>query len=72
VIEAFALRRFRVVSHSAPDGDVVDPAGALAASFAVTGGALVLLRPDGYVGAISDGANSSAMAWLLRLVGAGA
>ena len=49
--------------------DVVDGDGALASTFGVEGSALVLLRPDGYIGAISDAGDISVIESYLALVG---
>lgn len=53
-VELPSLRTLRVVSHpSAPD-EIADTAGYLRAAYAATDRTLVLLRPDGHIGAISD------------------
>lgn len=41
-------------SDTSANNEIVDPDGRLAAAFAVADGALVLLRPDGFIGALSD------------------
>jgi 2-polyprenyl-6-methoxyphenol hydroxylase-like FAD-dependent oxidoreductase len=55
------LRAFHVVESAVQPGDVVDTAGHLAAAFDVHDGALVLLRPDGYVGVLSDAGDPDAV-----------
>jgi hypothetical protein len=58
-----------VVDGPAGIGEVGDPEGGLATAFGVSRGALVLLRPDGYIGAIADGADASPVTGLLATVG---
>ena len=56
------LRTLHVVDHPTGPDDVTDTAGHLAAAYAATDRTLVLLRPDGYVGMISDGGDADAVA----------
>jgi hypothetical protein len=46
---------------------VADPDGALARTLGVEGDALVLLRPDGYLGAISDAGDAATIEGLLEV-----
>ena len=48
------LRVLQVVEEPAREGDIADPAGNLATAYGALEKTLVLIRPDGYVGLISD------------------
>ena len=49
-----ALRILHIVEEPTGSGDVADTEGRLAAAYGATDRTLVLIRPDGYVGLISD------------------
>jgi 2-polyprenyl-6-methoxyphenol hydroxylase-like FAD-dependent oxidoreductase len=55
------LQTLRVVGQPAAPGDIADTAGYLASAYAATDRTLVLIRPDGYVGLISDAGDVSAV-----------
>jgi hypothetical protein len=63
------VRTFHVGHGAASEGGIDDD-GRLAAAFGVTGDALVLLRPDGYIGAISDTGDGTVVARALAVAGA--
>lgn len=48
------VRTLRVVAEPSAPGELVDTAGHLARSYGATDATLVLIRPDGYIGVISD------------------
>ena len=48
------LRMLHVVGQPVTPDDLTDSAGHLARAYDATGRTLVLIRPDGYVGLISD------------------
>ncbi|WP_409185704.1 FAD-dependent oxidoreductase [Amycolatopsis sp. VS8301801F10] len=56
-----AVRTFHVVAQPAADDEIADSAGHLARAYAPTDRTLILLRPDGYVGLISDAGDFSAV-----------
>ncbi len=56
-----AARVLRVVSEPVGDDEIADAAGALAAAYDPTDRTLVLIRPDGYVGLISDAGDLEAV-----------
>ena len=53
-VSPFALRTLHIVGHPAGTEDIADTEGHLADAYAPTGHTLVLIRPDGYIGLISD------------------
>ncbi|MGW7534452.1 FAD-dependent oxidoreductase [Amycolatopsis sp. NPDC054798] len=55
------VRTFHVVARPSADDEVADSAGHLARAYSATDRTLVLLRPDGYVGLISDAGDFSAV-----------
>ncbi|UOX92917.1 FAD-dependent oxidoreductase [Amycolatopsis sp. FBCC-B4732] len=55
------LTTYRVVARPAGAGELADTAGHLAAAYGATGSTLVLIRPDGYVGLISDAGDGEAV-----------
>jgi len=55
------LRILQVVGQPAAPGHVADTAGTLAAAYGATARTLVLIRPDGYIGLISDDGHVSAV-----------
>ena len=62
-----SARIVRVVTGSTgraevTDSEVTDPEGTLAAAFEVRPGAIVVLRPDGYIGAIADDGDARTVA----------
>ncbi|WP_370961737.1 FAD-dependent oxidoreductase [Amycolatopsis sp. cg9] len=54
-------RTFRVVERPAGAGEIADTAGHLAAAYGATDRTLVLIRPDGHVGLISDTGDGEAV-----------
>jgi hypothetical protein len=52
-------------------GDLVDAAGHLRDAYGLVSGDWVLVRPDGYVGAIVSSGETAALATYLRNVGLG-
>lgn len=56
------LRTLRVVHHPAGAEDLADTDGHLARAYGASGRTLVLIRPDGYVGLISDAGDVTAVA----------
>ena len=56
------LQTLPVVAQPAAPGEVADTAGYLARAYAATGRTLVLIRPDGYIGLISDAGDPAAVA----------
>ena len=62
------LRALRVVGQPAGPGDLADSAGHLARAYGATERTLVLIRPDGYVGLISDAGDASAVSGYLAAV----
>jgi hypothetical protein len=70
---ALGVRSVRVVAQSegaAAGGavDVVDSSRQLAAAYGATDGTLVLIRPDGYIGLISDAGDASSVSDYLAAV----
>ncbi|MYW96509.1 FAD-dependent oxidoreductase [Amycolatopsis rubida] len=55
------VRTFHVVPEPAADDEIADSAGHLARAYSPADRTLVLLRPDGYVGLISDAGDFSAV-----------
>ncbi|MFD2474561.1 FAD-dependent oxidoreductase [Amycolatopsis silviterrae] len=55
------LRAFHVVAHPAADDEIADSGKHLTRAYSPTDRTLVLLRPDGYVGLISDAGDLSAV-----------
>jgi len=55
------LRTLHVVEHLAGPDDIADTEGQLACAYGATDRTLVLIRPDGYVGLISDAGDVSAV-----------
>ncbi|SFW92015.1 2-polyprenyl-6-methoxyphenol hydroxylase [Amycolatopsis australiensis] len=66
------MRTFRVVADPAGPGEIADTAGHLAAAYGAGGRTLVLIRPDGYVGLISDAGDASAVREYLAGIGSDA
>jgi 2-polyprenyl-6-methoxyphenol hydroxylase-like FAD-dependent oxidoreductase len=62
-----SVRVVHVVDDAREPGDVVDTEGYLAAALGAADGALVLVRPDGYVGGVSDAGDPAALAPLVAL-----
>lgn len=52
-----------------PHGDIVDQAGHIQAAYGVAAGDWVLVRPDGYVGAVASSAGIATLAAYLDMVG---
>jgi len=63
------IRTLHVVGRPAGPGDVADTGGHLADAYGAAEGALVLIRPDGYVALISDAGDVSAVAAYLTEIG---
>ena len=59
--KGIGLRTFQVVGRPAGPGEVADPEGHLARAYGATARTLVLIRPDGYVGVVSDAGDVSAV-----------
>lgn len=59
---AFPVRTFRVVGRPAGPGELADTHGHLAAAYGASGSTLVLLRPDGFIGLVSDAGAAEAVA----------
>ncbi|MFG1926416.1 FAD-dependent oxidoreductase [Cryptosporangium sp. NPDC048952] len=55
------LRILRVVGQSTAAGELADSEGHLTDAYAAAGNTLVLIRPDGYIGLISDAGDSEAV-----------
>jgi 2-polyprenyl-6-methoxyphenol hydroxylase-like FAD-dependent oxidoreductase len=60
------LKKIRVVAQPAGSEDVVDTYGHLATAYGASGPTLVLIRPDGYIGVISDAGDASVIEKYLR------
>lgn len=56
-----APRVLHVVAESAGEGEITDTADNLAAAYSPSGRTLVLIRPDGYIGLISDAGDLQAV-----------
>jgi len=54
-------RTLRVVDRPAGAGEIADTAGHLAGAYGATDRTLVLIRPDGYLGLISDAGDGEAV-----------
>ncbi len=63
------LRTLRVVAQPGGPDDIVDTKGHLAGAYGATDHTLVLIRPDGYIGLISDAGDVSAVARYLAAIG---
>ncbi|MFG1643162.1 FAD-dependent oxidoreductase [Amycolatopsis sp. NPDC049252] len=63
------VRTLQVVERPAGPGDIADTGGHLAAAYGAAEGTLVVIRPDGYVGLISDAGDVSAVAAYLTEIG---
>jgi hypothetical protein len=62
------VRTFRVVGQPAGPDDIADTEGRLASAYGAGDRTLVLIRPDGYVGLISDAGDASAVSDYLAVV----
>lgn len=60
-LPATAPRALHVVAESAIEGEIADTAGNLAAAYDPSDRTLVLIRPDGYIGLISDAGDLQAL-----------
>ncbi|WP_432840915.1 FAD-dependent oxidoreductase [Dactylosporangium sp. CA-092794] len=71
VVEAApaGLRTLHVVGQPAGPDDIADTAGHLARAYGAAERTLVLIRPDGYVGLISDAGDGSAVSDYLAAIG---
>ncbi|WP_162940166.1 FAD-dependent monooxygenase [Gryllotalpicola protaetiae] len=65
------LRMLRVVAEPNGPGELADTAGNLAAAYGPTDRTLVLIRPDGYIGLISDAGDAASASAYLTGIGAG-
>ncbi|MGH3248537.1 MAG: hypothetical protein ACRDOI_20365 [Trebonia sp.] len=63
------LRTLHVVGQPAGPDDIADTGGHLASAYGATGRTLVLIRPDGYIGLISDAGDVSAVPDYLAAIG---
>jgi 2-polyprenyl-6-methoxyphenol hydroxylase-like FAD-dependent oxidoreductase len=63
------VRVLHVVDDPAGPGEIADTEGHLVRAYGATDGTLVLIRPDGYVGLISDAGDTAAVAAYRALVG---
>jgi len=70
-VEAAAsdVRTFHVVGQPNGPDDIADTQGHLASAYAAADRTLVLIRPDGYVGLISDAGDVSAVSDYLAAIG---
>jgi 2-polyprenyl-6-methoxyphenol hydroxylase-like FAD-dependent oxidoreductase len=66
---AAGIRTLRVVGRPAGPGEVADTEGQLARAYHATSRTLVLIRPDGYVGLISDAGDMAAVPDYLSAIG---
>ncbi|WP_410567187.1 FAD-dependent oxidoreductase [Amycolatopsis sp. cmx-4-61] len=64
-----AARVLHVVAQPAGEGEIADTAGTLAAAYGPSGRTLVLIRPDGYIGLISDAGDLQAVTDYLAAFG---
>jgi hypothetical protein len=60
------VRSLHVVEHPIRPDDIADPEGHLASAYGVTDRTLVLIRPDGYIGLISDAGDVSSVSTYLE------
>ena len=65
----FELRTFHVVDHPNGPDDIADLEGHLARAYGAADHTLVLIRPDGYVGMISDAGDVSAVSAYFDAIG---
>lgn len=63
------LRTLRVVARPGHPDDVADAEGHLVRAYGANGRTLVLIRPDGHIGLISDAGDASAVARYLAAIG---
>lgn len=56
------LTKLEVVADPSRPGEIADTAGQLAAAYGARAGTLVLIRPDGYIGVISDAGDATVVA----------
>ena len=63
------LRTLHVAGQPAGPDDIADTAGYLTSAYGATDRTLVLIRPDGYVGLISDAGDAAAVADYLAAIG---
>ncbi|QAY61724.1 3-(3-hydroxyphenyl)propionate hydroxylase [Microbacterium protaetiae] len=62
------LRILRVAPRASESGQIVDTAGHLAEAYRPTDHTLVLIRPDGYIGLISDAGDATAVSRYLAAI----
>jgi hypothetical protein len=67
-VDAGELRTLHVVAQPADSGDVADRGGHLATAYGATERTLVLIRPDGHIGLISDAGDVSAVSDYLTAI----
>lgn len=65
----FTMRTLRVVQHPGAPGEIADTAGHLAHAYGAAEHTLVLLRPDGFIGLISDSGDITAVDDYLTALG---
>ena len=65
----FGLRTLHVVGQPSGPDDLADTAGHLARAYGASARTLVLIRPDGYIGLISDAGDVSAVSDYLAAIG---
>jgi hypothetical protein len=63
------LRTLHVTGQPAGTGDIADNDGNLASAYSANDRTLVLIRPDGYIGLISDAGDVSAVSGYLAAIG---
>ncbi len=63
------LRTLHVVGQPAGPGDIADTDGLLASAYGAADRTLVLIRPDGYIGLVSDAGDVSAVSDYLAAIG---
>ena len=56
----------RVVENPEGPGEIADTGGHLATAYGATAHTLVLIRPDGYIGLISDAGDAAAVSDYLK------
>jgi FAD binding domain len=68
-VSRFELRTFRIARQPVGCGDIVDTEGHLARAYDAVDDTLVLIRPDGYIGLISDDGDISAVREYFSAIG---
>ena len=65
----FEIQALRVVEQPTRHGDIADTRGLLARAYGATDRTLVLIRPDGHVGLISDAGDVAAVSGYFDALG---